>query len=271
MLRSVCSLRTQKQDVDSLCELNVFLAEQQACVMSFKISTLDIPLCSDPNIRVACLTCLGSIVAAQAPSLEVNYILQPSRPPVGLSESSQSHTPQTSGADDGLLETATVSAESGYGSNEGNTASATSTPTKLPSGCQTPNLNLSDLVMYSKGGEISWVIKLCMRTIAPHLLESVGAAPEERVRRTVAEVVQPLPVRLEALQLLAQLAKSYFIFIRCVMAMLLVKAKMLSKPYLFSHTSVKLMTQSSAFLSRYMLTSDCVMRLTERCVICLIN
>ncbi|ELU07074.1 hypothetical protein CAPTEDRAFT_228236 [Capitella teleta] len=100
----------------------------------------------DPNICVACLTCLGSVASSQAQPTEVNALLLPPR----LTEAPPS-------------EQATAS------------------------------------------GELSWVLKICVKNTAPSLLLD----PAERSSSKTA-AVQPLPVRLESLQLLSQLAKSHF-------------------------------------------------------------
>lgn len=139
---------------------------------------------SDPNIRVACLTCLGSVAGAHAQSLEVNHILMPSKP--------HSHTSET-------LSPFDVS-ESGYGSQEGvSNLSASATPTKTHSGSHTP----------SSAVGMSWVVKQCLRNTAPHLLEGEGSGVGSS-----CDAVQPLPVRLESMQLLAQMTKSYFSILR---------------------------------------------------------
>ena len=38
----------------------------------------------DPNVRVACLTCIGSVVDINPPLLEVCHIIQPAHPPLGV-------------------------------------------------------------------------------------------------------------------------------------------------------------------------------------------
>ena len=54
---------------------------------------------ADPNIRVACLTCLGSIVSVQSPLVEVWQVLQTNRPtvPQRYSSSSTDHPLEESG------------------------------------------------------------------------------------------------------------------------------------------------------------------------------
>ena len=39
---------------------------------------------TDPNVRVACLTCIGSVVDINPPLLEVCHIIQPAHPPLGV-------------------------------------------------------------------------------------------------------------------------------------------------------------------------------------------
>ena len=162
---------------------------------------------ADPNIRVACLTCLGSIVSVQGPLLEVGYILETPKPPAQLSESSSNATN-------------THQVESGYHSNQ--SEGGITTPC-LSSGCQTPSF--SEQAVFGMGGQFSWLVKLCVKNISPHLLDSISdsaalsvllpSSPRKHdsVPKAVTDM-QPLPVRLESLQLLSQLAKSHFSLIR---------------------------------------------------------
>lgn len=40
--------------------------------------------CLDPNVRTACLTCVGSIVGIKPPLMEISQLIKPPRPPVGV-------------------------------------------------------------------------------------------------------------------------------------------------------------------------------------------
>ena len=168
---------------------------------------------SDPNIRVACLTCLGSVLSVQAPMLEVAHLLQSSQPPSRLSE----HSTNT------VLQHLTPNAsESGYhsNSNEGSAVSespvlAATPPASLSSGLQTPTPGEGGGM-----GPLSWIIKLCVRNVTPHLLVNPGSensgSDSGRGGIQTTEPPQPLPVRLESLQLLVHLAKGYFSWLRYV-------------------------------------------------------
>ena len=208
----VCEPSTRK-----LCWLAVSLPPQilQNFTLCFYFWKVEIGVSfPDPNIRVACLTCLGSIVNQQAPLVEVGLILKNFRPPARLSESIATET--------------SLQPESGYHSNisdgsHGDSASGSGIATpNLPSGCQTPSL--SDQALFGPGGEISWLVKLCVKNVASYLLEVAGSdtstsrKSEVSPRKHEQQVMelQPLPVRLESLQLLAQLARGHFGLVRWV-------------------------------------------------------
>ena len=134
----------------------------------------------DPNIRVACLTCLGSIVTVQCPLLEVCYILQPSRPASRLSDSSASsaqdpaHKAQTSesGYHSSSTGNASGTSSSGGDQNPGpvDNLSPAGIPTpSLSSGSQTPTMSSSEQ-FYSLGGGggetgTPWVVRLCVMVL----------------------------------------------------------------------------------------------------------
>ena len=144
-----------------------------------------INLISDPNIRVGCLTCLGAIVSTQCPLLEVCHILQPrSLPRISLSSS--------------------CNTDSALSIDNPNGSSSLATTPSDSSGSLTPMSTPAD------GGDTCWMVQMCVSNIEPHLVEeSEGAA-------SASEALQPLPVRLESLQLLAQLCKGYFPVMRRV-------------------------------------------------------
>jgi len=58
----------------------------------------------------------------------------------------------------------------------------------------------------------SWLVRLCVRFATPQLAVDVDGS------RQPSSASQPLPVRLEALQLMTLLAKGYFMVVRCVSA-----------------------------------------------------
>jgi hypothetical protein len=123
----------------------------------------------------------------------------------------------------------------GKGSDSHTPVSGTATPSLLESAAS------------SDPASIPWMVRLCLRNVAPHLLHDAGSTgagstggsgsgtgggtastmPEDDAaevrspapaRAVNVEVpVQPLPVRLEALQLLAHLAKHYFPLVRYVL------------------------------------------------------
>ena len=76
------------------------------------------------------------------------------------------------------------------------------------------------------GNDTPWVVKQCVSNVAPALLQrrwdkeaAAGDVPEVAAAaatrpRLLDTLVQPLPVRLESLQLLAHMAKGYFGLIR---------------------------------------------------------
>ena len=177
-------------------------------------------LFADPNIRVACLTCLGSMASVQAPMIEVLHLLQTPHPPTRFSEASglpQSFTDPLSTRSDS--QSSQKLSESGYQSNnsgEVNSGLSPGVPTPvLSSGAQTPSM--SEKTTYGHGGDLSWLVKLCVRNVAPHLLETPTADAEAVVGVRVVEgqgQIHPLPVRLESLQDLAVLAKNYFPLLR---------------------------------------------------------
>ena len=187
----------------------------------------------DPNIRVACLTCLGSVSSVQAPLLEVCYILQPNRSShqqqSRVSETESTTTATTTGGI-GLDLSASTDNLRKHSPAVSGTTSGIPTP-HLSSGCQTPSF--SETV--AAGDQVLWPVKLCVRNVTPHLLLKTPAGGEtgaavsgvveggEMPAAVVAHTrdTQPLPVRLESLQLLAHLAKGYFTLIRSASSLFL--------------------------------------------------
>ena len=217
-------------------------------------------LISDPNIRVACLSCLGAMVAVQAPLLEVTFILQATRSNTRTSDITHTplpHAPPTDARSAGAAvadaDAAATPHESGYGSGDASAVAGSAalgsgqgqslTPRKdsynspaltsevatphLSSGSMTPSV--ADVIASSQQpGSLSWVIRLCVRNTAPQLLEKKDDSDSSRAQSTESAParvhvwpetpthrhVQPLPVRLESLQVLTAMCKGYFQFIR---------------------------------------------------------
>ncbi|ESO95312.1 hypothetical protein LOTGIDRAFT_116900 [Lottia gigantea] len=150
----------------------------------------------DPNVRVACLTCLGAIASIQPPLLEICHIIQPSRPPVGTR----------------IHQSADNSSR--------NSISEDQTTTTSDSGFNSLN-NMSQASSHTKN-DTSWVIKLCIKNVLSQKAEQPAARqindfapPWEKSQPEVPVMVyEPIPVRLESLQVLANLTKGYFPIIR---------------------------------------------------------
>ena len=196
---------------------------------------------ADPNVRVACLTCLGSVVINQAPLLEVCHILQSSRLQLQkLSESGHGMTPQpqpitiqqnqpcdtfkqsNTSASDTLVENGKSKKEEQHpvpniavncniesGDNFSQSSSSTQSSSAVNSGTVTPTHTPDGMPTVS---DVPWVVRLCVRNVAPHLFDQLDAGSAGRP--SGGGYVEPLPVRLESLQLLASLSKGYFIGIR---------------------------------------------------------
>ncbi|XP_063396144.1 HEAT repeat-containing protein 6-like isoform X1 [Mytilus trossulus] len=161
----------------------------------------------DPNVRVACLTCFGAVSAIQPPLMEVCHIIQPSR------TTSLSLSSSTKDLPNPVIAIKTNDpVDSGFNSNQspesgnleaGNVSPGLSTPSPGISGTQTPVY--SDPLLQSQASQTSWLIKLCVKNITPQP-RGFGENGEY--------YTEPLPVRLESLQVLAHLTKGYFPIIR---------------------------------------------------------
>ncbi|VDI23178.1 Hypothetical predicted protein [Mytilus galloprovincialis] len=161
----------------------------------------------DPNVRVACLTCFGAVSAIQPPLMEVCHIIQPSRTTSLSLSSSTKDLPNPVTA----IKT-NDPVDSGFSSNQspesgnleaGNVSPGLSTPSPGISGTQTPVY--ADPLLQSQASQTSWLIKLCVKNITPQP-RGFGENGEY--------YTEPLPVRLESLQVLAHLTKGYFPIIR---------------------------------------------------------
>ncbi|KAK3084159.1 hypothetical protein FSP39_009229 [Pinctada imbricata] len=192
----------------------------------------------DPNVRVACLTCFGALASIQPPLMEVCHILQPAKPPtstnVRKSSSDHGQEPTNKTLPQTVL-TAEGQPDSGFSSGHENSTTSQSenvtndvadsnlfiaqgrspgnlTPNTVSPGTQTPLF--TDQMLQSHFSEGSWLIRLCVKNILPYS-GSRFAAPTEDVH------TEPLPVRLESLQVLAHLAKGYFPIMRGSVTVLL--------------------------------------------------
>ena len=147
----------------------------------------------DPKVRVACLTCIGAVVSVQAPLLEVCHILLPAR------QRAMSMEPQGNDEPESGYQSAShmLSVSGGVGSGSSQGSSGGTTP--VLSGSSTP----SDTV--TANNQTSWLVKLCFKNIAPQIWENEGKTALKSTQE-----LQPLPVRLESLQVLASLTKGYF-------------------------------------------------------------
>jgi len=154
---------------------------------------------ADPNIRVACLTCLGCVVSTPSPLLEVSQIIEPLRPSHRVSENSSTHQSSLLAEPDGANRPPDWLSPS------------PTIVTPVLSGTQTP---LSEGLGSSDGGTVpgttSWMVRLCIRCVSPQLSVDTDGT------RQPLSASQPLPVRLEALQLLTLLTKGYFMIVRYI-------------------------------------------------------
>jgi hypothetical protein len=159
----------------------------------------------------------------QPPLMEVCHIIQPSRPPVSAvqpvvveTDSSNPlaglHIPNTPVKDteSGYSSSPVINSPSGALPSGGTTGeySGGTTPkrdTAGSSGIQTPVF--SDQLLQAHSHEISWVVKLCIKNILPRNTPDTVFGAEE-------SLTEPIPVRLESLQVLANLTKGYFPIIR---------------------------------------------------------
>ena len=158
---------------------------------------------SDPNIRVACLTCLGCVVSTPSPLLEVCQIVEPVRPSHRVSDNSAHLSSSTA-----------ESARPNRPLSVGTDRLSPGIVTPVVSGTQTPlTESLNSSFVEGDGGVVptttSWLVRLCVRCVMPQL-----AINADGTRQPLSSS-QPLPVRLEALQLLTLLTKGYFMIVRC--------------------------------------------------------
>jgi hypothetical protein len=182
-----------------------YLLENRLAVWIMLTDITDSLMCifTDPNVRVACLTCLGSVMSTPTPLLEVCHIIEPSRPSHRSSDfvatTSAQSLPNTSssGNESAAVSSSAVSADC---------QSPNVLTPALSSGAQTPGV-ASGAESESAAMPASWLVRLCVRYVVPQLAIDVDGS---RQPASAGGSIQPLPVRLESLQLLALLAKGYF-------------------------------------------------------------
>ncbi|KAK7487937.1 hypothetical protein BaRGS_00020838 [Batillaria attramentaria] len=197
----------------------------------------------DSNVRVACLTCLGALVGHQPPLMEVYYIIQSSSPPVGTTTFLSAAPKGTSataaltsnlmllpgpdasgnpGLSDSGIDTqssaspASVRSDVSVGNGGAVPGSFVGATSVQSSGGETPLLAASpgtqtpiftDQMLQAQAHETSWLVKMCIRNVLPQPAANNVATGE-------GPVLEPLPIRLESLQVLATLTRGYFPIIR---------------------------------------------------------
>ncbi|EDM05497.1 similar to 2700008B19Rik protein (predicted) [Rattus norvegicus] len=128
----------------------------------------------DVNVRVSSLTLLGAVVSTHAPLPEVQLLLQQ---PCSSGRSSSSATPHLSTPD-------------GWKA--------------LPAG---PSLEEASLSSPKGTAEPCWLIRLCISTV---VLPKEDSCSGSDAGSALGSTYEPSPMRLEALQVLAHLARGYF-------------------------------------------------------------
>lgn len=139
--------------------------------------------------------------------MEVYHLLLPQKRDTRLSEQDTRST--IGGLDESFNNTpdsTSVTKESGYSSSGGGVFSSGIVTPVLTSGVMTPTASESG------EPELSWLVRLCLRNVLPSV--SDPKSPESSETGHLSNSGHPLPVRLESLQLLAQIARGYFIVIR---------------------------------------------------------
>ncbi|KAL8621513.1 hypothetical protein ACOMHN_026185 [Nucella lapillus] len=187
----------------------------------------------DSNVRVACLTCLGAMVSHQPPLMEVFHIVQSPSPPVGMTTATTATTFPPVGLNDSGVDSHTAASPSGLTGSEpsggplppATFTSAGSSDASTPTlGASSPGIHtpvFTDQMLQAQAQGTSWLVKLCMKNILPQPAVNDwaggggGGKGEERGGGSTT-TVEPLPVRLESLQVLATLCKGYFPVIRRV-------------------------------------------------------
>ncbi|XP_059171734.1 HEAT repeat-containing protein 6-like isoform X2 [Physella acuta] len=239
----------------------------------------------DPNVRTACLTCIGAIVGIKPPLMEVSQLIKPHHPPVGVNRSANpsdsplfrpedasyllypsfappqiSEIPENTEPicnmgktspkfteNDNVRTSDTVSIEcedacltvkedDSKSNVEGSKyvfesvkpvevvhaieapveshskvlSTELSTPV-LGASCGTETPVYTDQMLQAHARDTSWVIKFCVKNITgqPDLIKEENQSKLEALQK-----FEPLPIRLEALQVMSNLIKNYFPIIR---------------------------------------------------------
>ncbi|XP_077996052.1 HEAT repeat-containing protein 6-like [Glandiceps talaboti] len=178
----------------------------------------------DHNVRVACLTFFGSVVCIQPQLEEVIHILQPvDSSNIGRTDSK---TDLSGSGSETSLRTMKTEEQRELAQNIRQSQSCENV-TKNTESKTGPKDSAGARGDDSKpgtprSGEMSWLVKLCSTLIHPSKLgvevqldsslsSSVGLG---KLWSGASEPSEPLPVRLEALQVLTQLVKGYFHIVR---------------------------------------------------------
>ncbi|XP_071945428.1 HEAT repeat-containing protein 6-like [Antedon mediterranea] len=158
----------------------------------------------DNNIRTACLTCLGSIIAAaNAPLPEVTQLLAAKKMPTGAGSGTIPNMAAVASRD------------------------ADATTSQTESETREKNTGLEDKVQAviddgqsEARNDMPWIIDLCHNIIIPGSnMDSASLINRLQIASTSTTFAgEVLPVKLEALQVLVQLAKNYFIIVRPVLS-----------------------------------------------------
>ena len=159
--------------------------------------------------------------------MEVCHIIQPAKPPTLISARKTSADHDTS-SKTRMANNLTVEGQTDSGFNSGHENFTPSniekvssegsltvgqghspalTPSAGSSGSQTPVF--SDQLLQSCANDSSWLIKLCVKNVMPYT-----GSGSKFSSNTEDVHVEPLPVRLESLQVLAHLSKCYFPILR---------------------------------------------------------
>ena len=147
---------------------------------------------SDPNIRVACLSCFGAMLTVQAPLLEVTYILQASKTTttrqsnVSASDADvmQPEAGVTSAMTSGDSSYLSSAVSAGLDTSMERVFSTSRTPTsdapspQVSSGSLTPSQpDVTESLQHV--GSASWLIRMCVKNVAPQLLEKSGSMEDK--------------------------------------------------------------------------------------------
>ncbi|XP_033102281.1 HEAT repeat-containing protein 6-like [Anneissia japonica] len=169
----------------------------------------------DNNIRTACLTCLGSIIAAANPPLpEVSLLLQAKEMPTSTGSGTIPNMAAAAAVIAPECDNIAVS-----NSDASHTESSGFVQESHLNGGQRLTVQDSTVSSQSETSDrLPWVIRFCRGIIIPSTnSDCTGLINRLQLTPTSAAVGEVLPVKLEALQVLVQLAKNYFAVVRPVL------------------------------------------------------